>query len=109
MGTLADLQKAVQEINEITYKNLNDLVVGHKYAIRRLEPMRTSNGDRTCVHCRDFKILLPEGISSRITQRHVTTINSSTTLTYIVFNGIKELANGKRNYDIMFSIDSEVE
>jgi len=109
MSTLNDLQKILQEINDITYKNIVDLEVGHKYAIRRLEPVRTSYGDRTCVHCRDFKILLPESISSRISPKHTTSINNSSLITYILYNGIKELPNGKRRYDIMFTTDSEVD
>jgi len=109
MTTLVELQKILQEINDLTYKNISDLEVGHKYAIRKLEAVKTSNGDRICVHFRDFKVILPETLSSRITAKHVTQINSSNILTYVVYNGIKEKANGKRRYDIMFTMDSEVE
>ncbi|TLY46269.1 MAG: hypothetical protein E6K54_08515 [Gammaproteobacteria bacterium] len=110
MTSLVDLQKTVQDINNAQYKTISDLVVGHKYAIKKLEPVKVGGLDRFCVYCRDFKLALPEAISARILQKHVQQINESNTImVYIVYNGIKELANGKRKIDLILTLDSEVE
>ena len=110
MTPLSDLQKTVQELNDAQYKSIVDLVIGHKYAIRKIEVIKNGGSERVCVHCRDFKIVLPESASSRVTQKHVQQINGAgVNMIYVVYNGIRELKNGKRTYDIVFALDSEVE
>lgn len=91
--------KQLNEVGSLQFKPtkpIKDLEIGKVYAIVKMYTLKTKFGRQIKVDLGEFECFLPTRFSKMLTDEKVATLTN----VGLVFNGMKQLANGREGADI---------